>query len=159
MNTHRITISKFKHFPAFSEETIAFTCDVLMDGKKVGTASCRGHGDSTVFHHDIAHSDKFSDYAEREKVADIVDGFVTEAIMEKQKQKDLKSVERKLSKALFFRTVGQKDNAYYSVKGDPNDAALRQRISEKAKEKGGVEVFINDLPIQQAVKYFFIYTM
>jgi hypothetical protein len=148
MNTHTITISKFKHFPAFSEETVAFTCDVLMDGKKIGHAKNEGHGGETVF-----YGSSPMGFGERSKISDIVDGFVSEAIVDKHKEKDKKSVARKLAKALYFRIKGQKDGAYYIIKADPSNPKVR----ENANKNGDLDIIINDLPINEAVKFFYRY--
>lgn len=148
MNTHTITITKFKHFPAFSEETHAFTCVVLMDGKRIGTAKNEGHGGCTMF-----YSDTPSNFAENSKIADIVDGFVDEAVMDKQREKDKKAVARKLKSALFFRIKGQKAGSYYHIKGDPSS----ERLRASANKDGNLDIIINDLPINEAVKFFYRY--
>lgn len=152
MNTANITISKLKHFAPMSHETYCFTCDVLVDGKKVYTAENGGHGGSTNIHYakptTIRNQDELRGIEER------VDELVHEAVMAKQKEKDAKSVARKLSKGIFFRIKGQKDGAYYSIKTDtPNDALFRDRVLSKHD----VEVIINDLPLSEAIKYFYVY--
>lgn len=51
----RVTLGKFKHYARLSEETVAFTADILLDGKKVGTADNRGHGGCTNVRIDTGH--------------------------------------------------------------------------------------------------------
>jgi hypothetical protein len=154
MSTHTITITKFKHYPALSEETIAFTCDVLMDGKKIGHAKNEGHGGETVF-----YGSEPMGFDERSKIADIVDGFVAAEIMDKQKEKDKKAVAKKLNNGLFFRIKGQKSGAYFSINTKlTKDANIREKVKEQAKKRGEeIELFINDLPVNEAVKFFYRY--
>lgn len=153
MNTHRVTISKFKYYPALSEETNCFTCDVLLDGKKTWSAKNNGHGEETRLYY-LKPTTERGDGHDTNAIIEIVDKFVEEAIMEKKKEKDLKAVKRKFAKALFFRIKGQKPDSYYFIKTPtPNDALVRDR----AFKKHDIDVIINDLPIEQAVHYFFKY--
>lgn len=153
---HTITITKLKHYAALSEETNCFTCTVLLDGKPTWYAENRGQGGSTNVQWLKTPSDAQRAEHDMGKVEELVDQFVEDAIMEKHKEKDKKTVARKLSKGLFFRTKGQKENSYYSVKTPtPNDPAIRERILGKRKDE--IDVIINDLPIHEAVKYFFVY--
>lgn len=48
MTTTRITLRNFKHDSRASEETVAFTADVCLDGVLVGHASNRGRGGMTL---------------------------------------------------------------------------------------------------------------
>lgn len=50
-----ITLAKFKHYARLSEETVAFTADLLLDGRKIGTAENRGHGACTNVRIDSGH--------------------------------------------------------------------------------------------------------
>lgn len=153
MNTHTITIKNLKHFAPMSQETYCFTCDVLLDGKKQWVAENTGHGGSTNIRLAKPTPVNSKDLEEMSKVEDVVDNLVHTAIMEKQKEKDMKSVARKLAKKLYFRVKGQKEGSYYSVKGDPKDSTLRERVQKKSD----VEVFINDLSLNEAVKFFYVY--
>lgn len=153
MNTHRITISKLKHYPPLSEETHCFTCDVLLDGKKTWSAKNNGQGEETRLHY-LKPTTVWSGGEDYRSVVNIVDMLVEDAIIEKAKSKDLKSVAKKMSNMLFFRIEGQKEGSYYKVKTPtPNDPETRKRVFKDAK----IEVVINDLPVAEAVKYFYKY--
>lgn len=149
---HTVTISKLKHYPALSEETYCFTCDVLLDGKKTWEAKNNGQGEMSRLYY-IKPTTTRGEH-DSNAIIELVEKFVHEAIMEKAKSKDLKAVAKKLSTSLFFRIDGQKEGAYYHVKTPtPNDPDTRKRIFKDAK----IDVIINDLPISEAVKYFYKY--
>lgn len=152
---HTITIAKFKFYPELSEETYCFTTDVLLDGKKIGTAKNSGTGAETML--ELAKFDLIphKDYNE---VVSVIDELVNDAVRQKQVDKDMRAAAKKLAKTLIFRTKGQRDGAYFEIRGNPNDAALRERVLAKAKEKGEeIDVIINDLPIEKAVHFLYRY--
>ena len=66
-----ITLAKFKHYARLSEETVAFTADLLLNGKKIGTAENRGHGGCT-----IVRLDCNSTISEQGDLSDKVDDLV-----------------------------------------------------------------------------------
>lgn len=149
---HTITISKLKYYPALSEETFCFTCEVLLDGKKTWEAKNNGQGEQTRLYY-IKPTTTRGEH-DMNAIADIVEKFVAEEIAVKARKKDMKTVEKKLSKALFFRIVGQAEGRYYHCKTNtPNDPEIRKRILKDAK----VDVIINDLPIEEAFKFFYKY--
>jgi hypothetical protein len=45
-----VTLKNLKTYPKLSEETLAFSASVYIDGKKVGEASNRGHGEPVLVH-------------------------------------------------------------------------------------------------------------
>jgi hypothetical protein len=149
---HTVTISKLKHYPAMSEETPCFSCDVLLDGKKTWTAKNDGHGGQTLLYY--VKPTTVSGEHDANAIIDIVDKFVSDAIIDKAKSKDLKITAKRLASAIYFRVEGQRAGAYYCVKTkNPSDTELRKKIFKEAK----VEVIINDLPLNEAVNYFFRY--
>ena len=48
----RIGFSSFKHFKSMSEETMCFSSNITLDGKKIGYAKNDGHGGCTDIHFD-----------------------------------------------------------------------------------------------------------
>ncbi len=147
-----ITISKLKHYPALSEVTNCFTCDVLLNGKKNWEAKNNGQGEQTRLYYLKPTTE--SGEQDADALLDTVDKLVSDSIVEKLKDKDKKAVARKFTKQLFFRVKGQKEYSYYHIKSpNPNDRAFR----EKVLSKHDVDVILNDLPIDQALPYFFKY--
>lgn len=153
--SNTITITKFKYYPELTEETYCFTADVLLDGKRVGTAKNEGKGGETRIDLDKFGLIPHNDYNE---VVSVVDELVDDAVKQKAIQKDMRTVAKKLAKTLIFRTKGQRDGAYYEIRGNPNDPELRERVKNQAEKKGEeIEVIVNDLPIEKAVHFLFRY--
>jgi hypothetical protein len=150
---HTITISKLKYMPEMSEETICFTCTVNLDGKPMWRAKNSGQGAETMLEYLKPTSGERISHEEIGKITDIVDKFVIDSIADIQREKDKKAVARKLKKALFFRIKGQKAGSYYTIKADPTNPKAR----EAANRDGNLDIIINDLPINEAVKYFYRY--
>ena len=46
----KIEIKNLKHSPSLSQETNAYTCDIIVEGLKAGYAENSGHGGSTTIH-------------------------------------------------------------------------------------------------------------
>lgn len=73
-----ITIGAFKYFAAMSQETNAFTANVLLDGKLVGYADNEGRGGST--HIRFVGDDRHDLEVHRAAFEEKVDTLVDEAI-------------------------------------------------------------------------------
>lgn len=153
--SNTITITKFKYYPELTEETYCFTAVVLLDGKRIGQAKNDGHGGETRLELDKFDLIPHKDYND---VVAVIDELVSDAVKQKAIDKDMRAVAKKLAKTLVFRVKGQRDGAYYEVRGNPNDPALRERVEKGAKEKGQeIEVIVNDLPIERAVHFLYRY--
>jgi hypothetical protein len=153
---HKISIANLKHMPSLSEETYCFTCTVLINGKKTWLAKNTGHGASTQLDWLKPVTERGDEKHDTDAIIDIVEKSVHETIMLRQFEKDKKAVANKLKKSLFFRIKGQKAGSYYHIRVDnPYDAAVREKALSKGK--GEVETIINDLPIDEAIKYFYKY--
>lgn len=123
-----------------------------MDGKKTWVAENNGHGEQTRLYYVKPTTTRGEQ--DNNAIIDLVDKFVAEEIALKTRKKDMKAVEKKLAKALFFRIKGQAKGRYYHCKTNtPNDPEIRKRILKDAK----IEVIINDLPIDEAFNYFYNY--
>lgn len=153
-NPHTISIKNLKHMPSMSEETYCFTCSVLLDGKKTWEAKNNGQGEQTRLYYLKPTTERGEEH-DTSAIADIVDKCVEDAILAKQKQKDLAAVANKLKKQLCFRVKGQRPDAYYHIRtATPNDPEVRKKVFGKHD----IELVINDLPVEEAIKYFFKYS-
>lgn len=150
-----ITITKFKYYPELTEETYCFSAEVHLDGKRIGTAKNEGHGGETRLDLDKFGLIPHEDYNE---VIGVIDELVDDAVKQKAIDKDMRTAAKKLAKTLVFRTKGQRDGAYYEIRGNPNDPELRERVKKQAEKKGEeIELIVNDLPIDKAVHFLFRY--
>lgn len=79
INLTRITIGAFKHFAGMSEETEAFTANVLLDGKVIGYADNAGRGGCTHvrFIGDNRHEMEIHQTAIADHVDTLIDALLT----------------------------------------------------------------------------------
>jgi hypothetical protein len=156
-NTHTIGIKNLKHFASMSEETYCFTCSVTLDGVKTWEAKNNGQGEETRLYYIKPTTEGGGKKHDTNAIIKIVDKCVEDAVMEKQKVKDMKAVAKKLCNTLCFRVKGQQEGAYFHIRtSTPNDPAFRSKVFAKHPERE-IDTIINDLPIEQAVHFFYKY--
>ena len=56
------TVKDVVVFDGLCEETLAYTCTLYKDDRKIGTAQSRGNGSAVMFRVDRAEMQKFTDY-------------------------------------------------------------------------------------------------
>lgn len=56
------TVKDVKVFSDLCEETLAYTCTLYKEDKKIGTAQSRGNGSAVMFRVDRDEMQKFTDY-------------------------------------------------------------------------------------------------
>ncbi len=56
------TVKDVKVFSELCEETLAYTCTLYKEDKKIGTAQSRGNGSAVMFRVDRDEMQKFEDY-------------------------------------------------------------------------------------------------
>lgn len=114
----QIEIRNVKHHPDLCEETEAFSADLLIDGRKIGTVSNRGTGGCDDFHGDQAAYDAADrwlranrpgwslepdcppDRLMRHTIEDEVSAILAKHIGMKQMEKDMRA-------SLIFRKAGE----------------------------------------------------
>ncbi len=119
----KVELRKVKYSAALSEETAAFTADVYVDGKKVGTASNHGTGGSNDIHWtDRAAGGAFAAYlktlppetfaiTEDYFFSTLIEEYLTAKDAEKEKKRLAKQAEKAKAKGLVLLVVKQKVNA------------------------------------------------
>jgi len=113
----RIELKSLKIYEAMSEETIAFTADVFIEGKKVAYAKNDGHGGSTYYHsypnanRDIlAAAEKYCEGLPKDKhgfsqsLESVIDEWVYRVYNEKENAKHQKKLEKNCLKGICFGT-------------------------------------------------------
>lgn len=103
----KVELKSFKWFPSMSEETNAFTANVVINGKKVGTARNDGHGGMTDLHFSdpqigkdfsawaLAQPPSVSEHGTLEMTADFFIDLLVDALIETQ---ELKKEQKRLAK-------------------------------------------------------------
>ena len=155
----KIEIRNVKHYPDLSEETEAFSADLLIDGKRIGSVSNRGTGGGDDFHGDHAAYDAADRWLRANRpgwslepdcppdrmmphtVEDEVSSILAKLIGMKQMAKDLRS-------NLIFRREGEAGLYTIRVRAPhkPTDPAVQARLI--ATYPGAT--ILNALPIEEA---------
>lgn len=156
MNTLNITLKSFKHFPAMSEESECFTAIVCLNGKAVGHAKCRGHGDSTCV--SIDRSEFPADHPlivahNNGSLESQVDDIVNATLRAKDIEKAKKKVARDLSKKVIFKKVGDEEGCFRTLlnkAATPADVLAHAKVVAQRKD---VEFVLNLLPLDEAFNH------
>ena len=105
--TARITLGKFKYFAGMSEETNAFTANVMLDGKVIGYADNHGKGGCT--HVRFVCDNRHEMEVHQTAIADHIDTLVDAEVMKKETARIVAKVRRDaIKKAQFIKTTTQK---------------------------------------------------
>ena len=143
----RIELSKVKFSNARSQENFCFTADVLIDGKKAGTASCEGRGDMVRIEPATLYVD-LTAHAKSQKLShaeDVINDLMEDYAM----AYDMK---RMFTKRILFTKAGS--NKLHMTKPLPaaqvatvlkNEAALRAQLTNCDK-------ILNLLPEAEALE-------
>lgn len=149
MNKYNIELKSFKHFKAFSEETIAFTAKLAINGKVVGHADNRGQGGSTNASLSTDCGIKV-DYSE---LSDLVDDLVSKELVKKETEKLTKKIKKQLAKDIVFTRRGYEyKGRFFVFKNGNKDPETAKRVRDKIAKEGIVDKILNDLPIEEALE-------
>jgi hypothetical protein len=121
-----IQIKNIKFNEAFSEETICFTADIFVNGKKIGWAKNRGHGGCTDYWWNTLQDKEIFLKAQEflqgsdSNMEHFIDDYVYDVYNAKQAEKANKKLERHFAKYVCYGKKGS--NEYYTIgfKGSPN---------------------------------------
>ena len=146
----RITIGAFKHFAGMSEETEAFTANVLLDGKLIGYADNHGKGGCTHvrFIGDNRHEMEVHQHA----LADHVDTLVDAKLQEKHLAKVVAKVRRDAHKSAMYIKVGHEKGHYSAFKAITD--ANRQKAIDVAKACPDFKVMVADMTDAEILAHF-----
>ena len=100
INLNLVTIGAFKHFAGMSEETNAFTANVLLDGKLIGYADNHGKGGCT--HVRFLGDNRHEMEVHQTAIADHVDTLVDEAIHQKALAKSVAKIRKMARETTAF---------------------------------------------------------
>ena len=146
----RITIGAFKHFAGMSEETEAFTANVLLNGKVIGYADNHGTGGCT--HVRFIGDDRHDMEIHQTAIADLVDTLVDAKLQEKHLAKSVAKIRRNAHKSVMYIKVGHEKGYYASFKGITD--ANRQKAIDAAKAKPDFKVLVADMTDAEILAHF-----
>ncbi|MBP8176360.1 MAG: hypothetical protein KAX77_01225 [Xanthomonadales bacterium] len=159
---NRISLAKLHIHKGLSEETIAFDADVMLDGEKIGTATCRGHGDQALVRTRIAYAsldtiaraetpsanriESYRSYGLEtafKSIEDVVEALVADECDRRETERLAKRIAKRMLTATYFRTPGGTVRTL-NIVGDRAEALIN------AKYPGAT--ILNKLPINEAVR-------
>jgi hypothetical protein len=158
--TQRITLKKFKSMESLSEETLCFTADVYLDGRKWAEASNYGHGGPTDVHPLPGISTQAELNALDQHFKDTNPKIV---FMEMELDDDLESVIDNLANALHFTKLIKADLKKKIMGQDPETKLIYQwgrrqkgkdvyaKLLPLVRAKHPTYVILNELPIEEAI--------
>jgi len=146
----RITIEAFKHFAGMSEETEAFTANVLLDGKLIGYADNHGKGGCT--HVRFLGDNRHEMEVHQTAIADYVDTLIEAKLDEKHLAKVVAKVRRDAHKSVMYVRVGQVKGQYSGFKAITD--ANRQKAIDAAKTRPDFKVLVADMTDAEIIAHF-----
>ena len=148
----RITIGAFKHYAGMSEETEAFTANVLLDGKCIGYADNAGKGGCT--HVRFIGDDRHEMEVHQTAIADHVDALIDALLTKKHLAKVVAKVRRDAHKSVMYVKVGHGKGQYSAFKAITD--ANRQKAVEIAKTRPDFKVMVSDMTDAEIIAHFTI---
>ena len=148
INLNLVTIGAFKHFAGMSEETNAFTANVLLDGKLIGYADNHGKGGCT--HVRFLGDNRHEMEVHQTAIADHIDTLVDEAIHQKALAKTVAKIRKMARETTAFvcteclKTKGQYRN--YKKGTMVNLIAVTQKV--------GFVKFVTDMTDAEILAHF-----
>lgn len=140
----KIELKNVKIAESLSEETIAFTASLWIDGRRVGRASNRGHGDPNRLEFDDREVERqFNDYVNKLPPVESEYGpldmcpdlFISELVVDVQHRQWLK---RQTRNKIIFRLEGDDRGAYRTIpktaKPSKAEAFIRQKYGDQIIE-------------------------
>ncbi len=123
-----LTIKSYKRVAKLSEETDCFTCDIYLDGKKVGQASNRGNGGCNDYYWtDRTIGQSIENWAktqptefEFEKLDQIISKLT--ALVEV-----VNTLKRRTKNTTWFRLTGDKVGAWHVIK-HPYEPKVKEQL-------------------------------
>ena len=152
MQNYEIEIKKLNFQPAMSEETPCFKGLLHINRKKVAEVSNNGRGEMTRFH--WLTPDLRSEYGkDEESIESVIYKHLDKVVAEKDKANATRRVQRKLQQGLYFTRVGSEGKwyVYNKLKTKEDWDKAREKLSKIDK----VEKVLNDIPLEEAVGYFY----
>lgn len=150
LDLSRITIGAFKHFAGMSEETEAFTANVLLDGKVIGYADNAGKGGCT--HVRFIGDDRHEMEVHQTAIADRVDTLIDAKLDEKHLAKTIAKIRRDAHKKVMYLKVGHTKGFVSSFKNVTD--ANRQKAIDAAKANPEFKCLVADMTDADLVAWF-----
>jgi hypothetical protein len=146
----RITIGAFKHFAGMSEETEAFTANVVLDGKVIGYADNHGKGGCT--HVRFLGDNRHEMEVHQTAIADHIDTLIDAKLNEKHLAKTVAKIRRDAHKSVMYLKVGHAKGFVSSFKNVTD--ATRQRAIDTAKANPDFKCLVADMTDADLVAWF-----
>ena len=145
------SIKQLSSNPALSEETLAFTCSVYIDGKKVFTAMNNGTGGCHSYHPVKGKTYKEIREAEAWARSEHPDefeplDFVIDGLVERESAR--KILAREFKKKVLFKTPDGKLMEYRYFSKEVDEAKIKEGFAHAGN------TVLNDLPIEEAVTVY-----
>jgi hypothetical protein len=145
-----VAIGAFKHFAGMSEETNAFTANVLLDGKLIGYADNHGKGGCT--HVRFLGDNRHEMEVHQTAIADHVDTLVDAKLDEKHLAKVVVKVRRDAHKSVMYLKVTHVKGQYSAFKAITD--ANRQKAMDSAKTRPDFKVLVADMTDAEIIAHF-----
>jgi hypothetical protein len=142
----RLTIGALKYFAAMSEETNAFTANVLLDGKLIGYADNAGHGGAT--HVRLIGDNRHDLEIHRRGFEDAVDALVDAKIAEMHDAKFILKMRRKARETTAYITADCKSGQYIAFK-----KGVMVNLNAVTAKPGFVK-FVSDMTDAEILSHF-----
>ncbi|MBK1439862.1 hypothetical protein JHJ32_07700 [Parapedobacter sp. ISTM3] len=143
----KIELKKIEHSERLSEETEAFSADLYIDGKKVGTASNRGHGGPTDYGADSKEyqelirkaeaycetlpPQKFTSGGEQYTIEMNLERYIDDLLYDHLKEKDVQKFRKKAERAMVKGfVIGVPDKEFVQI-------YFKVPLMEIYRQKGG----------------------
>lgn len=128
-----ITLSKLSINTRLSEETVCFSADIKLDGRKVGDASNRGHGGPTDVHWDDVEAGKqIATYAATKypdsKFVSAVESLIDDMVFDAQEEKQYR---RWCKTKTVFRLKGDKEGEWRTFNVVYNKTVHRPQLEKR----------------------------
>ena len=150
LDLSRFSLGAFKHFAGMSEETEAFTANLVLDGKVIGYADNHGKGGSTSIRFLGDNRHEFE--VHKTALADLVDSLVDAKLQEKHLAKVVAKIRRDaLKKVMYLKASHGK--GYYSSFKNLTDATRPKAIAT-AKANPEFKTLVVDMTDAEILAHF-----
>lgn len=147
-----IELKKLELNLGFSEETYCFKAILYINGKKVANVQNNGQGEMTRFDWDTPQlRDEYG--SDEGPIETAMMQHISSVVQKRDEQNQARKVKRMLEKGLYFTRVGFADRWYGYLKLKTKEDWDKAR--EKLSKLEGVDKVLNDIPLAEAVPYFY----
>lgn len=152
MKPYNIEIKKLNFQPAMSQETPCFKGLLYINSKKAAEVANNGMGEMTRFHW-LTPEFQAEYGADEDSIETVIYKHLDSVLETRDRANAVRRVKRLLSEGLYFSKVGVADKwfGYTKLKGKEQWDKARAKLATVE----GVDKILNDIPIEEALPYFY----